>query len=144
MSRKNQFRVVETLGRRFRFSLDDTRFIKTRDTCRIATLGTDGWPHCVPVGYVYEKELFYIPSSRASRKVSNLRANSRACVVIDDDNEERGIMIQGNVRIVEGRRAAKLRTWMVAKTGWTMDSDTVMVLFKPVHKASWNLSKRSG
>ena len=75
---------------------EETQFIKTRDTCRIATVGRDGWPHCVPVGYLYERKLFYIPSAGTAKKISNLRTNGLACIVIDDDNSrERGIMIQG-------------------------------------------------
>ena len=141
----NWLTVVEALGRRFLLGPEETQFIKTRDTCRIATVGRDGWPHCVPVGYVYERNLFYIPSARTAKKVSNLRTNGLACLVIDDDNSrERGVMIQGRARIVRGRRFAMLGTWMESKTGWTMGSDTVMVVFKPFRKASWNLSKRSG
>lgn len=133
------------LSQNLRFTPAETRFIQSRDTCRLATIGGDGWPHCVPVGYLYGRGMFYIPSARTAKKISNLRANGRACIVIDDENsKERGIMIQGQARIVGDRRFAKLGDWMESKTGWTMASDTVMVVFKPVRKASWKLSKRSG
>jgi len=94
---------------------------------------------------LYERGVFYIPSARTAKKISNLRSKGRACIVIDDDDtKERGIMIQGQASIVRDRRFARLGTWMESKTGWTMGSDTVMVVFKPVRKASWNLSKRLG
>ena len=42
----------------------EEQFVRARDTCRIATITKEGWPHRVPVGYLYKKEDFYIPSSR--------------------------------------------------------------------------------
>ncbi len=84
------------------------------DICRIATIGKDGWPHCFPVGFLYRRGQFFIPVSRKSKKVSNLRINRRACIVVDDE-EERVVMIQGHVEIVEDKRFMGLKRWMAAK-----------------------------
>ncbi len=113
--------------------------MKGNDTCRIATIGRDGWPHCVPVGYVYRNGRFYIPANKNSKKVLNLRNNRRACIVIDDE-QERVLMLQGPVEIVEDKRFMKLKEWMVAKTGWTIGDESAILVLTPEKKASWKLS----
>jgi general stress protein 26 len=61
----------------------------------------------VPVGYVFSDGRFYMPARRNSSKVLNLRADSRACIVIDEEQAEEGVMVQGTVQIPEGRQSKK-------------------------------------
>jgi nitroimidazol reductase NimA-like FMN-containing flavoprotein (pyridoxamine 5'-phosphate oxidase superfamily) len=124
--------------KRIAFSPAELNLVRMHDVCRIATVSRGGWPHCVPVGYLYKNGQFYIPASKKSKKVRNLRADSRACVVIDDEQES-VLMIQGRVRIVEGREFLELKRWMTAKTGWTLgkESDGAILVLKPSKKAKW-------
>jgi nitroimidazol reductase NimA-like FMN-containing flavoprotein (pyridoxamine 5'-phosphate oxidase superfamily) len=119
-----------------RFSATELKLVRARDVCRIATVSHGGWPHCVPVGYLYKNGRFYIPANKKSKKVRNLRADSRACIVIDEEKEE-VLMIQGRVEIVEGRDFLKLKRWMTAKTGWTLsgESDGAILILTPWKKA---------
>lgn len=126
---------------RIEFSSRDLALVKGRDVCRIATITQDGWPHCVPVGYLYRKGQFYIPVNKSSKKVSNIRANHRACIVIDDE-KERVLMIQGHVEIIEDKRFIKLKRWIIAKTGWTIgeQSTGAILVLTPEKKAAWKLT----
>jgi general stress protein 26 len=124
--------------KRIAFSPAELDLVRTHDVCRIATVSRGGWPHCVPVGYLYKNGRFYIPADKNSKKVKNLRNDPRACVVIDDEHEN-VLMIQGRVRIVEGREFLELKRWMTAKTGWTLgeESDGSILVFGPAKKAKW-------
>jgi nitroimidazol reductase NimA-like FMN-containing flavoprotein (pyridoxamine 5'-phosphate oxidase superfamily) len=79
-----------------KFSARELELVRNHGLCRIATITADGWPHCVPVGYVYSIGKFYIPVSKRSKKARNLKANPRASIVIEDETE-RVMMIQGKV-----------------------------------------------
>jgi nitroimidazol reductase NimA-like FMN-containing flavoprotein (pyridoxamine 5'-phosphate oxidase superfamily) len=127
--------------KRIAFSPAELNLVRTHDVCRIATVSRDGWPHCVPVGYLYKNGRFYIPGNKKSKKVMNLRNDPRACIVIDDE-QENVLMVQGRVRIVEGRDSLKLKRWMTAKTGWTLgkESDGAILVLKPSKKARWKPS----
>ena len=121
-----------------RFSPAELKLVRAHDVCRIATVSPSGWPHCVPVGYLYKNGRFYIPANKKSKKVRDLRADSRACIVIDD-KQENVLMIQGRVEIVEGREFLKLKRWMTAKTGWTLSgaSEGAILVLTPWKKAKW-------
>jgi general stress protein 26 len=127
---------------RIAFSPAELRLVRRHDVCRIATVSRGGWPHCVPVGYLYKNGRFYIPANKKSKKVRNLRTHSRACIVIDDA-QENVLMIQGRVEIVEGREFLKFKQWMTAKTGWTLgrESDGAILVLKPSKKARWKPSE---
>jgi nitroimidazol reductase NimA-like FMN-containing flavoprotein (pyridoxamine 5'-phosphate oxidase superfamily) len=123
------------------FSSRELSLLKGHDICRIATITQDGWPHCVPVGYLYRKGQFYIPVNKSSKKVSNLRANHRACIVIDDEKQN-VLMVQGHVEIIEDKRFTKLKRWMTVKTGWTISEPSLgaILVLRPEKKASWKLT----
>jgi general stress protein 26 len=125
------------------FTAEEEQIIKSKDTCVLATVGKDGWPHCVPVGYVYKDGVFYIPSSKKSRKVLNLRVSKRACIVIHDEKDEKGVMIRGYPEIVEGKEFVPLKHWMQSLTGWSIGEagDTVIIIIKPIRKTSWRLKQ---
>jgi nitroimidazol reductase NimA-like FMN-containing flavoprotein (pyridoxamine 5'-phosphate oxidase superfamily) len=123
------------------FSSRELALLKRHDICRIATITQDGWPHCVPVGYLYRNGQFYIPVSKSSKKVSNLRANHCACIVIDDEKEN-VLMVQGYVEIIEDKRFTKLKRWMTAKTAWTISKPSLgaILVLRPEKKASRKLT----
>jgi nitroimidazol reductase NimA-like FMN-containing flavoprotein (pyridoxamine 5'-phosphate oxidase superfamily) len=118
--------------------------VNGQNILRIATTSPEGWPHCVPVGYLYKNGRFYIPADKNSKKVKNLRNDPRACVVIDDEHEN-VLMIQGRVRIVEGREFLELKRWMTAKTGWTLgeESDGSILVLRPAKKGKMEACRRS-
>jgi nitroimidazol reductase NimA-like FMN-containing flavoprotein (pyridoxamine 5'-phosphate oxidase superfamily) len=56
---------------------------------RVGRLGCvfNGEPYVVPVNYVFDRDNIYI-HSRAGRKVDALRANPRACLLVDEIHDE--------------------------------------------------------
>lgn len=121
---------------RAKFNREEQDFLKTHDVCRIATVGRNGWPHCVPVGYVYRSGTFHIPANKKSRKVLNLQENPRSCIVVDDEKEN-VLMIQCHTKIVKGERLIELRKSMQTKTGWRIGDNSVILVLTPVKKAAW-------
>jgi general stress protein 26 len=113
--------------------------ILSRDTCRLSTISSNGWPHIVPVSYVYLRGKFYIPTARRSKKVRNLAKNNKATIVVDDERLEHGVMIECSPKIIEGSKAQPLRDYMRKVKRWQNDETTAIIELFPSRKASWFL-----
>jgi pyridoxamine 5'-phosphate oxidase family protein len=81
-----------------------------RRLARIATVGKDGTPHVVPVGWSYDSDRDAIRIGgfdfNRTKKYRDVRATGRAAVVIDDlastdPWRPRGIEVRGNAEAVE-------------------------------------------
>lgn len=120
------------------FTAKEKRFIESNDICRLATC-FEGKPHCVPVGYVFSEGSFYIPSSKNTKKVSNIEKNPEVCISIDD-NKEAGMMITGKAEITDSGKASPFRKSM-ENLGWKIGGfkETFLIVIKPRKKVSWKL-----
>jgi pyridoxamine 5'-phosphate oxidase family protein len=93
---------------------------------RIATVGTDGTPHVVPVGFRYNREHDSIDiGGRAferTRKYRDVRRTGRAAFVVDDlasttPWRPRGIEVRGRAEALDGDRPLirihpdRVRSW---------------------------------
>jgi pyridoxamine 5'-phosphate oxidase family protein len=93
---------------------------------RIATVGNDGTPHVVPVGFRYNREHDTIDvSGRAferTRKYRDVRRTGRAAIVVDDlasttPWRPRGIEVRGRAEALDGDRPLirihpdRVRSW---------------------------------
>jgi pyridoxamine 5'-phosphate oxidase family protein len=104
-----------------------------RRLARIATVGKDGTPHVVPVGWRYNAELdaievggFELPRTKKFRDVQR---SGRAAVVIDDlastdPWHPRGIEVRGRAEAVGGARAV-IRLHPERIISWGIASDAV-------------------
>lgn len=112
-----------TRNRRVRISPGVERLLHNKDTCRIASLGKDGYPHCVPVGYVYHDGLVYIATNSASTKAQNVRSNPACCVLVDMNkkNGAKGVMLRGKAEVLSGEAFSQLRSHVEAISGWNLD-----------------------
>jgi general stress protein 26 len=124
---------------RFALTEREMLLILSRDVCRLSTIGSNGWPHVVPVGYVYLRGKFYIPTDRRAKKVRNLVKNGNATIVVDDERLEHGMMIECNARILEGNKAHPHREYMRKVKHWQNDETTAIIELSPSRKASWFL-----
>jgi pyridoxamine 5'-phosphate oxidase family protein len=100
-----------------------------RRLARIATVGVDGMPHVVPVGWTYNAEQDTIDvggrDMAATKKFRDVKRSGRAAIVIDDvvpPWSPRGIEVRG--------RAEALR-----------DEPAAVIRIHPDHVRSWGLSK---
>ena len=93
----------------------------------------------MPVGYVYLRGKFCIPTDRRAKKVGNLAKNGNATIVVDDERLEHGVMIECSSKIIEGNKAQSLRDYMRKVKRWQNDETTAIIELTPSRKASWFL-----
>ena len=113
--------------------------IASKDLCCISTISSNGWPHLVPVSYAYQDEMFYIPASRSSKKVRNLRRNPKATILIDEEESESGVLIECKAAILQNGEAKNLREFMRTERGWRNDETTVVLALRPLKRIFWSL-----
>lgn len=80
-----------------------------RHLARIATVGVDGTPHVMPVGWAYNPEFDTIDSGgrdlTQTKKFRDVARSGRAAIVIDDvlpPWRPRGIEVRGTAEAVQG------------------------------------------
>lgn len=75
-------------------------FLARAWTARVATLGSDGWPHVIPLWFVWLEGALVVNTTRGNRTVRNLEADPRAAVTIDEGelyDELRGVVLRGRL-----------------------------------------------
>jgi PPOX class probable F420-dependent enzyme len=83
---------------------EQLEFLGKHELCRLATASADGWPHAVPVIYALDGEDVIIAVDYGTKKLKNLRENSRVALVVDEygsSGGNRGLMLQGPAEIFE-------------------------------------------
>jgi pyridoxamine 5'-phosphate oxidase family protein len=104
-----------------------------RRLARIATVGEDGTPHVVPVGWSYNAELGTIDvgglDPARTKKYRDVQRTGRAAIVIDDIASVdpwrvRGVEVRGRAEAV-GRPQAVIRIHPERVVTWGIESDTV-------------------
>ena len=100
----------------------------------LATVGTDGTPHVVPVGWSYNRDLGTIDISghdfAGTRKFRNAQQNPRAAFVVDDvlpPFHPRCVMVQGAAQALDAGHGtggeAMIRITPEKITAWGLDGD---------------------
>ena len=84
--------------------------LSERRLARIATVGRDGTPHVVPVGYTYNATLDTIDiggrNLTASKKYKDVQHSGRAAIVIDEivslsPRWVRGVEVRGRAEVID-------------------------------------------
>ncbi len=90
------------------FSHRELEYLATRRLGRLATIGTDGLPHVVPLGWSYNPALDTIDIGgrdfARTKKFRNVQANPRVALVIDDvlpPWRPRCVMVRGEAEALE-------------------------------------------
>jgi pyridoxamine 5'-phosphate oxidase family protein len=95
------------------FTDGERAYLQERRLGRIATVGEDGTPHVVPVGWTYNPEHDSIDVGgmdfERTKKYRDARRSGRAAIVIDDllSTEPwvpRGVEVRGRAEAVDGDR----------------------------------------
>jgi pyridoxamine 5'-phosphate oxidase family protein len=98
---------------------------------RIATVGKDGTPHVVPVGWRFNAELDAIDvggrNFAQTKKFKDARRTGRAAIVIDDlasidPWQPRGIEVRGRAEAIEGERP-RIRIHPERIVSWGLESE---------------------
>ncbi len=81
------------------------QFLNKPRIARLATIGSDGYPHIVPIYFMRDGDDILFGSDRDERKVRNALAHRQAAVVIGGEpkTDPAGYMIQGDLRVEEAR-----------------------------------------
>ncbi len=77
------------------------KFLKEHELCRMATASRDARPHVVPVIYALDGEDIVIAVDYGTKKLGNLRQNSKVALVVDDYHPNRAVMVEGECEIIE-------------------------------------------
>ncbi len=126
------------------------RWFDRERICRVATAGTRGMPHLVPVCQVVVDGRIYFASASKVRKVLNLAENPRVAVTVDlysdDWSHIKGAMVQGTTRLfAKGPRFRKIRALLYRKypqyrrEAALDESDSVVVEVTPGRVFTWGL-----
>ncbi|MFL5768110.1 MAG: pyridoxamine 5'-phosphate oxidase family protein [Actinomycetota bacterium] len=127
---------------------DEEKFVRWARVARIATAGTDGRAHNVPISPVLDGASLVIATDASSKKVRNLEANPRATIVFDEYAEMwdllHGVVIEGSVRIVrDGEEFTRTRALLYDKyRQYETDSPieqgpSVILILTPERVTSW-------
>ena len=119
-----------TAGRVSVYTEAELGYLSERRLARIATVGADGTPHVVPVGWSYNPELDTIDIGghdfASTKKYRDVARNGRAAIVIDDvlpPFRPRGIEVRGLAEAVGGAqpmiriRARRVVSWGLSDGG---------------------------
>jgi PPOX class probable F420-dependent enzyme len=115
-----------------------------RRRARLATVGADGFPHCVPVIYGFDPKRrgLYFMAAAGSRKVRNIAATGLAAVSVDDESAMRGVSLAGPAAILAGPDRDGIHAWLVERrvvsAGRRLDEQAV-IRVEPARWAEWGL-----
>jgi len=99
------------------WSAEARRFLEAHRVGHLATAGSDGAPHVVPVCYAVDDAALYFvadekPKRRPARelvRLRNLRENPRAALVVDDYDDDwtrlAWVLVRGPASVVTDARA---------------------------------------
>ncbi len=125
------------------FTRTEVRFLRSNEIGRLATISSNGTPHVVPVSYLFKDNAFLIAVDYDTRKLRNLRRNSRTALVVDTLRPNRGVLIQGNAKLIE-RGAGFTHTYsqFYRAFGWVRadpwkEGEAPFIRITPETKASW-------
>jgi pyridoxamine 5'-phosphate oxidase family protein len=109
------------------FGADELAYLRgERRLGRVATVGADGTPHVVPVGWSYNAELDTIDVGghelERTKKYRDVARTGRAAIVVDDlastdPWRPRGVEVRGRAEAVDGPRPlirihpGRVRSW---------------------------------
>ena len=125
------------------FTKSEQRFLRSNEVGRLATISRDGTPHVVPVSYLFKDNALLIAVDYGTKKLGNIKRNRRIALVVDTVGPNRGILIQGNAKLIEhgaGFRDAysqfhRAFSWVRADP-WK-EGEAPFVKITPTTKASW-------
>ena len=125
------------------FKESEERYLMRHEIGRLATSSSDGTPHVVPVSYLFKDNVILIAVDYDTRKLQNLRRNRRSALVVDTLRPNRGVLIQGNAKlIVRGAEFRRTYSQFYRAFGWVRaepwkEGEAAFVRITPTSKASW-------
>lgn len=143
-------RTASRRSRQVAFKPNVAAMLRWERVCRVATAGSGGMPHLVPVCHVLVRDRLYVGSGDDGRKVLNLRENPQLALTVDVYTDTwpqlRGVMVQGRARLIErGPAFQRIRKALYAKypqysrEAAISPSDSTIVELIPTRVFAWGL-----
>jgi nitroimidazol reductase NimA-like FMN-containing flavoprotein (pyridoxamine 5'-phosphate oxidase superfamily) len=121
---------------------------------RVSSVGSDGTPHVAPIWYVYENGKLYVTTGPQSRKVRNIRANSKVAFCVDVGvafYDLKAVVGKGTARILTDKKFNdEIGKKILLKYVGDLNSpaakqlaslEHVVIEITPTTKISWDYSK---
>lgn len=117
----------------------------------LSTLGRDGFPHTVPIGYFRLGEDIYMGCRAASQKIRNIERDPRVSCMLAADRptgQVKGVLIQGIATVIVedgerlhlSREAARLRGVPEDELPATVSAGSAYIRVRPTRVISWDFS----
>ena len=117
----------------------------------LSTVGPDGYPHTVPLGYFRLGDEILMGVRGGTKKLRNIQANSKVSLLLESGgtrNDIKGLMIQGTATLHTdptetlhyAREAAKLRGVPESELPTEGRKDAVYIRVVPERLHSWDYS----
>lgn len=118
----------------------------------LSTIGRDGFPHSVPLGYFRLGEALYIGCRAGTQKLKNIERNPQVSLVLESGRtmqDIKGVMIQGHATVHTdpattlrlSREGARLRGVAEADLPQTPRPGVAYIEVKPQRFISWDYSR---
>lgn len=77
-------------------------FLAEQRVLRLATISDDGFPHVVPVWYMYRDGAVYVGTNTRTAKAKNVARTGRAAFCVDEGIRSPlyGVMVRGRARLI--------------------------------------------
>ena len=80
-------------------------FLRAASTIILVTIGSDGYPHAVPMWFVIDDDgTVYMTTYGPSQKVLNVRRNPRVALLVESGaryEDLKGVLVRGDAEVVE-------------------------------------------
>ena len=118
----------------------------------LSTIGPDGFPHSVPLGYFREGEAVYCGVRDGTTKVRNIDANPKVSLLVESGStmlDLKGAMIQGEARVHRDpvrvldlmRLAATKRGVAAANLPREPRPGAAYIEVRPIRRISWDYGR---
>jgi len=128
-----------------KFKRPEKIFLERNELGRLATISRDGFPHVVPVSYLYYHGNICIAVDYGTRKFRNMMMSKKVAFVVDTFNPNRGMLIIGSVKIIEkGKEFNQIYKAFHRKFAWVRANpwkaeEAPFVKIRPVRVLNWGL-----
>jgi nitroimidazol reductase NimA-like FMN-containing flavoprotein (pyridoxamine 5'-phosphate oxidase superfamily) len=119
----------------------------------LTTLGREGFPHTVPIGYFREGDAIFMGCRAGSQKTKNVERNPQVSLMLESGGsmgDIKGLLIQGHASVVHddatrvlelSRESARRRGTAEAELPVAPDPDSAFIEVRPARYISWDYSK---
>ena len=117
----------------------------------LSTIGRNGFPHSVPIGYFRLGEDIYLGGRANTQRIKNVQRNPLVCALLETGRgrEIRGLMVQGEAEVIDSpedvlrlmRESAKQRGTPEAEWPTEPRPGRAFIRLQPRNLISWDYSR---